>query len=92
MSGRKHKVLTGLAIATPEGKIISRVNISTVVLKRFDEDDIRVIIDSGEWKNVAGYKIDGVLSSFVKQMSGSYSGIVGLPVYETTQILRGILR
>ena len=92
LSGRKHKVLTGLAIATPEGKIISRVNISTVVLKRFDEDDIRVIIDSGEWKNVAGYKIDGVLSSFVKQMSGSYSGIVGLPVYETTQILRGILR
>ena len=92
LSGRKHKVLTGLAVATPEGKIISRVNISTVVLKRFDEDDIRVIIDSGEWKNVAGYKIDGVLSSFVKQMSGSYSGIVGLPVYETTQILRGILR
>jgi septum formation protein len=92
LSGRKHKVLTGLAIARPDGKIISRVNISSVVLKKFDEDDIRVIIESGEWKNVAGYKIDGVLSAFVKQMSGSYSSIVGIPVYETTQILRGILK
>ena len=92
LSGRKHRVLTGLAIVSPSGKIIAKVNSSSVVLKKFDDDDIRVIIESGEWKNVAGYKIDGVLSAFVKQMSGSYSGIVGLPVYETTQILRGILK
>ena len=92
LSGRSHKVLTGLAIVAPNGKIISRVNISCVTLKKLDEDDIRVIIDSEEWKGVSGYKIDGVLSSFVKKLSGSYSSIVGLPVYETTQILRGILK
>ena len=92
LSGRSHKVLTGLAIVAPNGKIISRVNISCVTLKKLDEDDIRVIIDSEEWKGVAGYKIDGVLSSFVKKHSGTNSSIVGLPVYETTQILRGILK
>ncbi len=92
LSGRGHRVLTGLAVVTPEGKIISRVSTSFVTLKKFDEEDIQIIIDSGEWKGVAGYKIDGVLSGFVKKMSGSYSGIVGLPIYETTQILRGILK
>lgn len=92
ISGRSHKVLTGLAIVAPNGKIISKVNISSVTMKKLDDDDIRVIIDSEEWKGVAGYKIDGVLSAFVKRFSGSYSSIVGLPVYETTQILRGILK
>ncbi len=92
LSGRSHKVLTGLAVVTPEGKIISKVNVSSVKLKNFDDDDIRVIIDSGEWKGVCGYKIDGVLSAFVQRISGSYTSIVGLPIYETTQILRGILK
>lgn len=92
LSGRGHRVLTGLAIVTPTGKIISRVSTSYVTLKKLDDEDIRIIIDSGEWKGVAGYKIDGVLSAFVKKMSGSYSSIVGLPLYETAQILKGILR
>lgn len=92
LSGRSHKVLTGLAVISPAGKIISKVNVSSVKLKNFDEDDIRVIIESNEWKGVCGYKIDGVLSAFVQKISGSYTSIVGLPIYETTQILRGILK
>lgn len=92
ISGRKHRVYTGVAVVAPDGRVISRVNVTSVVMKHLDEDDIRVILDSNEWQGVAGYKIEGVLASFVKQISGSYSGIVGLPVYETTQILRGILR
>ncbi len=92
LSGRSHKVLTGLAVISPSGKIISKVNVSSVKLKNFDEDDIRVIIESNEWKGVCGYKIDGVLSAFVQRISGSYTSIVGLPIYETTQILRGILK
>lgn len=91
LSGRRHRVLTGLCVITPQGKIISKVNTSSVVLKKLDETDIRIILKSGEWKNVAGYKIEGVLLAFVKQIIGSYSGIVGLPVYETAQILKGIL-
>ena len=91
LSGRKHRVLTGLCVIAPNGKIISKVNTSIVTMKKLDEEDIRIILASNEWKGVAGYQIEGVLSAFVKHISGSYSGIVGIPVYETTQILRGIL-
>lgn len=91
LSGRKHKVLTGICVISPSGKIISKVNTSVVAMKKLDETDIRFILNSNEWKGVAGYQIEGVLSAFVKHISGSYSSIVGLPVYETIQILRGIL-
>ena len=91
LSGRKHRVLTGIAVVTPTGKLISKVNTSCVTMKKLDETDIKLIIESNEWKGVAGYQIEGVLSAFVKQMSGSYSSIVGIPVYETVQILRGVL-
>lgn len=91
LSGKKHRVLTGLCVINPEGKTISRVITSTVVLKKLDEADIRIVLESGEWQNVAGYKIEGVLNAFIKQISGSYTGIVGLPIHETVQILRGIL-
>lgn len=91
LSGRKHRVLTGICVISPCGKIISKVNTSFVTMKKLDESDIRLILASNEWKGVAGYQIEGVLSAFVKQISGSYSSIVGIPVYETVQILRGIL-
>lgn len=91
LSGRRHRVLTGLCIITPDGKIISKINTSIVILKKLDETDIQIILNSQEWKDVAGYKIEGVLLAFVKQIIGSYSGIVGLPIYETSCILRGIL-
>ena len=90
LSGRKHRVLTGICVISPTGKIIAKVNTSFVTIKKLDETDIKVILASNEWKGVAGYQIEGVLSAFVKQMSGSYSSIVGIPVYETVQILRGI--
>ncbi len=90
LSGRKHRVLTGICVISPTGKIIAKVNTSFVTIKKLDETDIKLILASNEWKGVAGYQIEGVLSAFVKQMSGSYSSIVGIPVYETVQILRGI--
>lgn len=92
LSGRKHRVLTGLCVITPTGKIISKVHTSFVTMKKLDETDIRIILKSNEWKGVAGYQIEGVLSAFVKQISGSYSSIVGIPVYETAQILKGVLQ
>lgn len=91
LSGRKHRVLTGLCVISPTGKVISKVHTSFVTMKKLDETDIRLILKSNEWKGVAGYQIEGVLSGFVKQISGSYSSIVGIPVYETAQILRGVL-
>lgn len=91
LSGKRHRVITGLCIIAPNGEMISRINTSTVILKKLDETDIRIILESNEWQNVAGYKIEGILLAFVKQIIGSYASIVGLPVYETSQILRGIL-
>ena len=60
-------------------------------MKHLSKEDIALILKSGEYKNVAGYKIEGLISAFIKRINGSYDGIVGLPVYETAQILRGVI-
>ncbi len=92
LSGRKHHVLTGVCIITPEGKKITRISSSAVIMKHLDETEIEAVIRSGEWKGVAGYRIEGLIQSFARQINGSFSGIVGLPVYEVSNILRGILK
>lgn len=92
LSGRRHRVMTGIGIVKPDGKLISKVVQTAVVLKKMDEADIDAIIQSGEWKNVAGYQIEGVLSACVRKVIGSYPNVVGLPIFEVAQILKGILR
>ncbi len=91
LSGRRHRVITGLCVIAPDGREISKVVTSIVVLKKFDPIDIDILMASHEWENVAGYRIEGVLSAFVKQIIGSYTNIVGLPIYETSNILRSVL-
>ena len=91
LSGRKHSVFTAVCLVTPEQKVRLKVVKSGVQVKRLTVEDINVIIHSGEWKNVAGYSIEGLFSAFVRQISGSYCNIVGLPVFETAQLLRGHL-
>lgn len=90
LSGRKHQVLTGLCVIAPDGKIIPRVSATTITMKRLSENDIDFIMKAGEYKGVAGYRIEGIIAAFVKQMNGSFESVVGLPVYEVAQILRGI--
>lgn len=89
ISGRKHRVITGLCVISPKGRIIRRVSQSTVTMKRLTQEDMALILKSGEYKDVAGYKIEGLISAFVKRINGSYDSIAGLPLYETVQILRG---
>ncbi len=91
LSGRKHCVITGLCVISPQGKIITRVSRSVVTMKHLSQEDLAFILKSGEYKNVAGYKIEGLISAFIKRINGSYDSIVGLPVFETAQILRGII-
>ena len=91
LSGRKHRVITGLCVISPQGKVITRVSQSIVTMKHLSKEDMALILKSGEYKNVAGYKIEGLISAFIKRINGSYDGIVGLPVYETAQILRGVI-
>lgn len=91
LSGRKHRVITGLCVISPQGKVITRVSQSIVTMKHLSKEDMALILKSGEYKNVAGYKIEGLISAFIKRINGSYDSIVGLPVYETAQILKGVI-
>ncbi|MDR2901692.1 MAG: Maf family nucleotide pyrophosphatase [Lactobacillales bacterium] len=91
LSGRGHKVYTGMCIITPDGRQISKTVISSVRIKALSPQDIDILIKSKEWVGVSGYYIDGILSAFVLDIKGSYPNIVGLPIYQVGQILRGVL-
>ncbi len=91
MSGRNHRVFTGVAVRGPDGRQASRVVETRISFKRLGEDEISGYLDSGEWQGKAGgYGIQGRAAAFVVNMTGSYTGVVGLPVYETRQMLIGL--
>lgn len=92
LSGRRHRVITGFCVISPDGRETAKVVQTAVILKHFDTVDIDAIIHSDEWQNVAGYRIEGVLSACVRQIIGSHPNIVGLPIFEVAQVLKGILR
>jgi septum formation protein len=90
LSGRNHKVFTGIAIMTPKGAIRSRVVETKIRFKHLSKDEMESYLASGEWQGKAGgYAIQGLAGSFVIKLIGSYSSVVGLPVYETASILAG---
>ena len=89
-SGRKHRVLTTVAIAW-QGKIEHRLNINEVCFRELSDVEIRHYVKSGEPMDKAGaYGIQGTAAMFVSEMRGEHSGIVGLPLCETTLLLREI--
>lgn len=89
LSGRRHRVLGGLAVASPDGGVRSRLVETIVRFKRLEAAEIQVYLDSGEWQGKAGgYAIQGRAASFVAFLSGSYSNVVGLPLFETEQLLK----
>ena len=91
MSGRSHRVLTGVSIVSPDGRRSTRVVESKVKLKRLSSLEIDVYLSSGEWDGKAGgYGIQGLAAAFIIDISGSYTGIVGLPLYETAAMLTGL--
>ena len=92
LSGSHHIAMTGYAIYAPDRKPINRLIKTRVVLKDMSEDEIEALINAGEWKNVAAYKIEGMLSALVKRVHGSYPNIVGLPVYHITEDLKKIMK
>ena len=90
ISGRAHRVFTGIALAVPDGEIRSRVVDTRVQFKRLTDAEIETYLDSGEWDGKAGgYGIQGFAGAYVRALSGSYTGVVGLPLYETRQLLLG---
>jgi septum formation protein len=91
LSGRRHRVHTGLALCTPDGKLRQRLVESIVTFQRLTEAQIEAYLASGEWQGKAGgYAIQGRAEAFVRFLSGSHSNVVGLPLFETAQLLRGV--
>lgn len=90
LSGRRHTVMTALVLAKPDGKRSERLVESVVGFARLTPQQIDAYLAGGEWHGKAGgYAIQGQAASFVRFISGSYSNVVGLPLYETAQLLRG---
>ena len=90
LSGRRHRVYGGIALVTPAGDIAIRRVISQVGFKRLSDAELRAYLDSGEWRGKAGgYAIQGLAAALIAWVSGSYSNVVGLPLFETAQLLTG---
>jgi septum formation protein len=90
LSGRAHRVYTAVCLATPKGSFRERLVETRVRFKRLSEQDIEAYLASGEWQGKAGgYAIQGLAGSFVIKLIGSYSAVVGLPLYETAALLGG---
>jgi len=90
LSGRSHKVLTAVALIPPAGRLRVRVVETKVRFKRLSLEDTRTYLDCDEWRGKAGaYAIQGRAGAFVRHINGSYTGVVGLPLYETVSLLEG---
>jgi septum formation protein len=89
LSGRRHRVLGGVAVGGASGAVRTRLVETAVRFKRLEPAEIDDYIQSGEWQGKAGgYAIQGRAARFVSFLSGSYSNVVGLPLYETIGLLK----
>ncbi|CAG0911203.1 unnamed protein product, partial [Cyprideis torosa] len=89
-SGRSHRVYTGVTLVTPKGGMRHRLVETRVRFKRLSREEIEAYLASGEWRGKAGgYAIQGLAGSFVVKLVGSYTNVVGLPLYETVSLLTG---
>ena len=90
LSGRRHRVITGVALAAPDGTMRTRQVMTTVRLKRLSADEVRAYAATGEWRGKAGaYAVQGYAGAFVTKIIGSYSNVVGLPLAEVAGLLAG---
>ncbi len=91
MSGRAHHVMTSVCLIGPDGQMAERLNDTRVILKRMSDAEIAAYVSCGEGIGKAGgYAIQGRAGAFIQRISGSYTGIVGLPVFETMNLLTGL--
>jgi septum formation protein len=91
LSGRRHRVYGGICVIGADGRMASRVVTTIVVFKRLERQDVETYIAQGEWRGKAGgYAIQGRAAMFVQSLSGSHSNVVGLPLFETAALLRGL--
>lgn len=91
LSGRAHRVLTAVAVLAPDGRLSARLSETRLHWKRLTPAELSAFLRSGEWEGVAGaYRIQGKAAAFTIELQGSYTGVVGLPLYETLALLQGL--
>ena len=91
LSGRAHQVHTAVCVRAPSGTTASRIVTTRVSFKRLSQPEVNTYLECEEWNGKAGgYAIQGRAGAFVKRLNGSYSAVVGLPLYETASLLAGI--
>ncbi len=91
LSGRRHRVMTAVVLIAPDGRRGERLAESVVGFARLSERQIAAYLACGDWRGKAGgYAIQGRAAAFIRFLSGSYSNVVGLPLFETAQLLRGL--
>jgi septum formation protein len=90
LSGKTHRVISGIALFNGTLNYLStRTSITKVKFKDLTEDEIKWYISTGEWHGAAGgYRIQGMASMFIEKIDGSYSGVVGLPIFDIYEILK----
>jgi septum formation protein len=89
LSGRRHRVHSAVALTDAEGRTRTRLSTSLVAFKRLSSEEMAAYLASGEWLGKAGgYAIQGRAEALVRMLSGSHSGVMGLPLYETRALLR----
>lgn len=90
LSGRSHRVYTGLTLVTSKGVMRHRLVETRVRFKRLSRQEMEAYLASGEWRGKAGgYAIQGLAGTFIVKLVGSYTNVVGLPLYETISLLTG---
>lgn len=91
LSGRNHKVLTGVAVIAPDGREAARLVETRVQFKHLSAQEQADYLAGGEWRGKAGgYGVQGVAGGFIIDLHGSYTSVVGLPLYETLNLLQGL--
>jgi septum formation protein len=91
LSGRAHIVFTAIAVSSPDGRRAARLVSTRVRFKRLSRQEIESYLSCDEWQGKAGgYGVQGRAGAFVTDLSGSYSAVVGLPLYETAALLQGL--
>jgi septum formation protein len=89
LSGRRHRVFSAIALVTPDGKLREALSETIVRFKRLSDEEVESYIAGGEWHGKAGgYAIQGCAEGFCDWLSGSHSGVIGLPLFETRRLLR----
>ena len=90
LSGRSHRVYSGVTLVTPKGAVRQKLVETRVRFKKLSRDEFDSYLASGEWRGKAGgYAIQGIAGAFVVKLVGSYTNVVGLPLYETMSLLTG---